>query len=146
MGYSKGLRYLSSTQVRRCSLFPFPLHSLPLSTAYARTTTLTTIRNSNKIPKAKIRDPYSIELYLDVNGETRQRDLTGLMLSRIPRIIGAISRVMTLERGDLILTGTPKGVGPVFPGDTLTAGLRVDGQEIEEGRIEVEVKEREGGV
>ncbi|KAI9751468.1 MAG: hypothetical protein M1815_001126 [Lichina confinis] len=101
---------------------------------------------SNKIPKAKIRDPYSIELYLDVNGETRQRDLTGLMLSRIPRIIGAISRVMTLERGDLILTGTPKGVGPVFPGDTLTAGLRVDGQEIEEGRIEVEVKEREGGV
>ena len=146
MGYSKGLRYLSSAQVRTTLPLSSPYSSELLSTAYPRTTTLITIRNSNKIPKSKIRDPYSIELYLNVNGEPRQRDLTGLMLSRIPRIIGAISRVMTVERGDLILTGTPKGVGPVFPGDTLTAGLRVDGQELEEGRIEVEVKEREGGV
>jgi len=64
-----------------------------------------------------------------------------LMLFRIPRILSDISKVMTLEKGDIVLTGTPKGVGPVVPGDVMRAGIKVGGKELEEGKIEVEVKE-----
>lgn len=48
---------------------------------------------------------------------------------------------MTLEKGDIVLTGTPKGVGPVVPGDVMKAGIKVDGKEIEESKIEVAVEE-----
>ncbi|KAH0024197.1 hypothetical protein KCU80_g14887, partial [Aureobasidium melanogenum] len=49
-----------------------------------------------------------------------------------------------LEKGDIILTGTPKGVGSVQTGDVIRAGMRVDGKEIDEASIEVEVKDRDG--
>lgn len=96
---------------------------------------------SKLINKSAIPDPHKIEVYLTVNGKVRQDDSTGLMLFRIPRILGDISKVMTLEPGDIILTGTPKGVGPVVPGDVMRAGIRVDGKELEEARIEVAVEE-----
>jgi acylpyruvate hydrolase len=60
-------------------------------------------------------------------------------------MLSDISKVMTLEPGDLVLTGTPKGVGSVQAGDVIKAGIKVDGKEIDEGRIEVDVKDREGG-
>lgn len=63
------------------------------------------------------------------------------MLFQIPRILSDISKVMTLEKGDIVLTGTPKGVGPVVPGDVMKAGIKVDGKEIEESKIEVAVEE-----
>ncbi|KAK3328818.1 hypothetical protein B0H66DRAFT_2079 [Apodospora peruviana] len=93
------------------------------------------------ISKSAIPDPHKIELYLTVNGETRQNDSTELMLFRIPRILSDISKVMTLEAGDIVLTGTPKGVGPVVPGDIMRAGIKVDGKELEEAKIEVGVEE-----
>jgi len=99
---------------------------------------------SNFIPKHKIPDPHEVELYLSVNNEVRQQDSTNLMLFRIPRILGHISQIMTIEEGDLVLTGTPKGVGEVGIGDVMRAGVRVGGEEVEEGRIEVGVEEREG--
>ncbi|KAL2048751.1 hypothetical protein ABVK25_011003 [Lepraria finkii] len=71
---------------------------------------------SNYIPKSKIPDPHDVEVWLTVNGEERQGDSTGLMLFRIPRILSEVSRVMRLEEGDLVLTGTPKGVGRVDVG------------------------------
>ena len=81
-----------------------------------------------------------------MNGETKQDDNTNLMLFRVPRILKDISRVMTLEEGDLVMTGTPKGVGPIKPGDRVTAGIEVDGKEIEEGRIDIGVEDApEGG-
>jgi 2-keto-4-pentenoate hydratase/2-oxohepta-3-ene-1,7-dioic acid hydratase in catechol pathway len=67
------------------------------------------------------------------------------MLFRIPRILSDISKVMTLEKGDVVLTGTPKGVGSVTPGDVMKAGIKVDGKEVEAGYIEVDVKEKDGG-
>ncbi|MCJ1389300.1 hypothetical protein MMC18_002156 [Xylographa bjoerkii] len=97
---------------------------------------------SNFIPKASIPDPHKVDLYLSVNEQVRQSDSTELMLFHIPRQLSDISKVMTLEPGDLVLTGTPKGVGPVSVGDVLKAGIKVDGKELE--TIEVEVKEREG--
>src|ERR1700726_4126280 len=86
---------------------------------------------SNIIPKSAIPDPHSVQLYLTVNGEPRQSDSTELMLFRIPRILSDISKVMTLEKGDVVLTGTPKGVGPVVPGDVMRAGIKVGGKELE---------------
>ena len=97
---------------------------------------------SDYIPKALIPDPHMVDLYLTINGELRQSDSTELMLFQIPRQLSDISKVMTLEKGDLVLTGTPKGVGPVSVGDVMKAGIKVDGKELE--TIEVEVKEREG--
>ncbi|POS69553.1 2-keto-4-pentenoate hydratase [Diaporthe helianthi] len=99
---------------------------------------------SRLIPKAKIPDPHRIELWLKVNGETKQEDSTELLLFRIPRVLSDISRVVTLEEGDIVITGTPKGVGPVVPGDVMTAGIRVDGKEIEEAAMEVPVEESTG--
>lgn len=99
---------------------------------------------SRLIPKAKIPDPHRIELWLKVNGETKQEDSTELLLFRIPRVLSDISRVVTLEEGDIVITGTPKGVGPVVPGDIMTAGIRVDGKEIEEAAMEVTVEESTG--
>jgi acylpyruvate hydrolase len=96
---------------------------------------------SNIIPKTSIPNPHDVELYLTVNNETKQLDKTDLMLFRIPRILSDISKVMTLNKGDIVLTGTPKGVGPVVPGDVMRAGVRVDGKELEEGKIEVVVEE-----
>merc|ERR1711977_347860 len=68
---------------------------------------------SNIIPKSKIPDPHNALLWLSVNNQVKQQDSTELMLYRIPRQLQDISRVMTLEAGDIVLTGTPKGVGSV---------------------------------
>jgi len=99
---------------------------------------------SNIIPKSAIPDPHNIELYLTVNNEMRQNDSTELMLFRIPRILSDISKVMTLEAGDIVITGTPKGVGPVVPGDVMRAGIKINGKELEEATIEVGVEESKG--
>ena len=60
---------------------------------------------------------------MKLNGETRQLGFTGDMLFPVYRIIAYVSRFITLKMGDLIYTGTPVGVGPVQPGDRLTASL-----------------------
>lgn len=54
-----------------------------------------------------------------VNGETRQEGWTGDMAFPIPFLLAWISRTMTLEPGDLVLTGTPEGVGPLVAGDVV---------------------------
>lgn len=99
---------------------------------------------SQEIAKSRLPDPHNAFLRLSVGSQMRQADSTGLMLYRIPRLLAEISRVMTLEKGDLVLTGTPKGVGQVKSGDVMKASIEYDGKELEEGRIEVEVKDREG--
>ena len=100
---------------------------------------------SEEIPKEKIPDPHNARIWLKVNGETKQDDSTELMLFRIPRILKDISRVMTLEEGDLVITGTPKGVGPIKAGDRVTAGIEVGGKEIAEGRIDIGVEDAPDG-
>jgi acylpyruvate hydrolase len=96
---------------------------------------------SNIIPKTAIQDPHNVELFLQLNGETKQQGSTNLMIYQIPRILSDISKVMTLHPGDIVLTGTPAGVGPAAPGDVVRAGLRIDGKEVEEGAIEIPVEE-----
>lgn len=87
---------------------------------------------SRFVPKEKIPDPYNVQLELSVNGEVRQSDKTKLMLFPIHKILSHMSCMMTLQKGDIILTGTPKGVGIVRPGDKVHASMSVDGEVIEE--------------
>ena len=96
---------------------------------------------SGVIPKEAIADPQDVELFLEINGQVKQQGSTNLMIFQIPRILSAISKVMTLHPGDVVLTGTPAGVGPAVPGDVMRAGIRVGGKELTEGKIEVAVEE-----
>lgn len=60
-----------------------------------------------------------LEVVTRVNGEERQRGSTRQMVFGIADLVAFISRMMTLEAGDLVLTGTPSGVGPLADGDRL---------------------------
>ncbi|KIK46521.1 hypothetical protein CY34DRAFT_800377 [Suillus luteus UH-Slu-Lm8-n1] len=75
------------------------------------------------IPKSSVSDAHDLMLSLKINGAIKQNGTTGDMIFRIPRLIEHISSIMTLEEGDLILTGTPSGVGPVNPGDSVECTL-----------------------
>ncbi|MFE7134776.1 fumarylacetoacetate hydrolase family protein [Streptomyces sp. NPDC057638] len=68
-------------------------------------------------------DPTDLEIACHVNGERRQHARTDLLLSPVARLIEYISAAVTLEAGDVILTGTPAGVGPVVPGDTVEVSV-----------------------
>ncbi|KAI3403233.1 hypothetical protein KGF56_003968 [Candida oxycetoniae] len=95
---------------------------------------------SSFIPKEKIPDPYNVELELKVNGEIKQHEKTNLMIFPIHKILSTMSNIMTLEKGDLILTGTPKGVGPIVAGDEIEATLSVDGKVLETIKCKAETK------
>ncbi|KAB7727863.1 fumarylacetoacetate hydrolase family protein [Rudanella paleaurantiibacter] len=73
------------------------------------------------VPKTDFADLNNINFRLDINGETRQQGNTSLMLFKIDYLISFVSRYFLLQKGDILFTGTPKGVGPVQVGDTLTA-------------------------
>lgn len=64
-----------------------------------------------------------LTLELRINGETRQKGNTRDMLFPVPGLISYLSTIFTLSPGDLLFTGTPEGVGPVQPGDEITAIL-----------------------
>jgi 2-keto-4-pentenoate hydratase/2-oxohepta-3-ene-1,7-dioic acid hydratase in catechol pathway len=65
-------------------------------------------------------DPSDLDIRTEVNGELRQHSRTSMMIHDIGAIIEWISGVMTLLPGDLILTGTPEGVGPIEDGDIVS--------------------------
>lgn len=75
-------------------------------------------------------DPHALDLWLTVNGETKQKSNTRYMLFKIPTLIADISAAITLEPGDIIASGTPDGVGAgrdpqewLWPGDVVEAGV-----------------------
>ena len=78
---------------------------------------------SQFVPTSRISDPHSLDISLKVNGEVRQAANTSMMMRSIPAIIHAVSEIFTLEPGDVILTGTPAGVGAVGSGDLMTAEI-----------------------
>lgn len=78
---------------------------------------------SSLIAKESIANPHEVSLWLKVNGQIRQQGNTKDMMFSIPHLISWLSRHMSLSEGDLILTGTPSGVGPVRHGDTIECGL-----------------------
>lgn len=71
------------------------------------------------VPAADAGDMTAADITLSVNGELRQSGNTGQMIWKLPEIISYLSRYFSLAAGDVILTGTPSGVGPVARGDVL---------------------------
>ncbi|CAD5218385.1 unnamed protein product [Bursaphelenchus okinawaensis] len=75
------------------------------------------------VDKSKVPDPHKLELECKINGETKQKDLTNSMIFDIPTLIEFATSYVTLEPGDLLLTGTPKGVCSCKPGDKIEIRL-----------------------
>jgi 2-keto-4-pentenoate hydratase/2-oxohepta-3-ene-1,7-dioic acid hydratase in catechol pathway len=74
-------------------------------------------------------DPAALRVVCRVNGATRQDGATSLMMFDVQTLIAYTSRMMTLEPGDLLVTGTPEGVGPLVAGDVLAIEVRPDAGE-----------------
>ena len=66
-------------------------------------------------------DPSDVGVALAVNGQTRQQARTRDLILSVPALIAFASSFYTLQPGDVLMTGTPEGVGPVQPGDVITA-------------------------
>ena len=67
----------------------------------------------------EVADPNALDLVLKVNGEVRQQANTRDLVYKVDKLISWASEKYTLYPGDIILTGTPEGVGPVVPGDVM---------------------------
>lgn len=78
---------------------------------------------SEFVPVSDFADIQDVNFSLDVNDEPRQNGNSSMMIYRINYLISFVSRFFMLKKGDLIFTGTPKGVGPVKVGDKLTASI-----------------------
>lgn len=74
-------------------------------------------------PTSRVADPQGLELECRVNGEVRQKASTREMTHTVASFIAHVTRFVTLEPGDVLMTGTPAGVGPLVPGDRVEARL-----------------------
>lgn len=86
------------------------------------------------IPVSNFEDLNNINFTLEIDGVTKQKGNTSFMLFKFDYIISYLSKFFTLKTGDLIFTGTPKGVGPVAIGNRLSAYIE------NEKLLEFEVK------
>src|SRR6266403_4888954 len=91
------------------------------------------------VTKDEIPDVQKLSMWLDVNGERRQTGTTATMIFNVPKIVSYLSEIMTLLPGDIIVTGTPPGVGagqkpPTFlnVGDVVTLGIEGLGEQRQE--------------
>jgi 2-keto-4-pentenoate hydratase/2-oxohepta-3-ene-1,7-dioic acid hydratase in catechol pathway len=73
-------------------------------------------------------DPRGLTVEGLVNGEVRQRGTTADLIFPVDVLIEYVSAIMTLEPGDIIATGTPAGIGPIVPGDTVTVRVEHVGE------------------
>ena len=71
----------------------------------------------------EISNPGELTLNITVNGEERQNSNTKYMILGVPQLIEFASAFYSLNPGDVILTGTPEGVSPIQPGDTIVATI-----------------------
>ncbi|KAF2361892.1 Fumarylacetoacetase C-terminal-related [Trinorchestia longiramus] len=83
----------------------------------------TSLPVSRFLTREEVPDPHNVMLWCKVNGEDRQRGNTDQMVFNIPTLLSYISGIFTLQPGDLVLTGTPAGVGPVRAGDVISCGI-----------------------
>jgi 2-keto-4-pentenoate hydratase/2-oxohepta-3-ene-1,7-dioic acid hydratase in catechol pathway len=68
-------------------------------------------------------DPADVQLSTTVNGEVKQDSRTSLLVHDIPTLVAYVTSVMTILPGDVLLTGTPAGVGPVVAGDSISVAI-----------------------
>ncbi|KAI8352492.1 hypothetical protein BD560DRAFT_408796 [Blakeslea trispora] len=99
---------------------------------------------SDFIPKDAFTDLSNIDLWLKVNGEYRQKGNTKDMIFDVPTLVEYVSSIMKLEVGDVIMTGTPAGVGPIKSGDKITAGMKPGQAQKDTITIHFDVADRQG--
>jgi fumarylpyruvate hydrolase len=75
------------------------------------------------VPAQAIGHPVDGNIWLKVNGEAKQQGDLNQMIWKVPEIIAELSKLFTLAAGDVIMTGTPSGVGPVARGDVVSCGI-----------------------
>lgn len=80
------------------------------------------------VPSSEVANPQALTLQLHVNGELRQENSTANMVRSVAELIAELSEFMTLEEGDLLITGTPEGRVDVLPGDTVVVSITGLGQ------------------
>ncbi|KUO70365.1 MAG: hypothetical protein APF81_22980 [Desulfosporosinus sp. BRH_c37] len=73
-------------------------------------------------------DPSQLDVQLLLNGVVKQSSNTRNFITSVPKLVSFISQVMTLVPGDVVLTGTPEGVGPMQPGDEVIVKIQTIGQ------------------
>lgn len=86
------------------------------------------------VTKDEIPDPGALDLSIAVNGETRQASNTRYLILGVAELIEFASSFYTLYPGDIVITGTPEGVSPIFPGDHIVASIE------KVGTMEVDVR------
>ncbi|XP_030767389.1 acylpyruvase FAHD1, mitochondrial isoform X2 [Sitophilus oryzae] len=79
---------------------------------------------SGFIPKSKIPDPHNVDLWCTVNGIQKQNGNTNDLVFNVPFLVSYISSYITLEPYDVIITGSPPGMGPVHKGDVIEGGIK----------------------
>jgi len=79
-------------------------------------------------PASKIGHPASGRVWLAINGDLRQEGDLNQLIWSVPEIIEYLSGLWELQPGDLIMTGTPAGVGAIEPGDRITGGVEGIGE------------------
>jgi 2-keto-4-pentenoate hydratase/2-oxohepta-3-ene-1,7-dioic acid hydratase in catechol pathway len=76
----------------------------------------------------ELADPSHLDLHISVNGELRQKANTRELILGIPELIEFAASFYTLLPGDVLLSGTPEGVGPIKPGDVMRASIEGVGE------------------
>ncbi len=79
-------------------------------------------------PVSEVGHPKQGRIWLAVNGQVKQDQVISDLIWSVPEVIAIISRSIALQPGDLIMTGTPAGVGAVKPGDLVTGGVEGVGE------------------
>ena len=81
-------------------------------------------------------DPSALRIMARINGKTRQDSNTSDLLFDVPTLVSYLSQSITLEPGDVIITGTPAGIGPVVPGDIME--IEIEGIGVLRNSVEAE--------
>lgn len=87
-----------------------------------------TVFGPHVVTADEIGDPGHLDFEIKVNGESRQKSNTSLLIWNVQKLISYASKAYTLYPGDVIMTGTPEGVAPVVPGDTMHAWIERIGE------------------
>jgi 2-keto-4-pentenoate hydratase/2-oxohepta-3-ene-1,7-dioic acid hydratase in catechol pathway len=79
-------------------------------------------------PLNEINDPHNLNIELKIDGDIKQSSNTKYMIFKIPELLEYLSTYITLEKGDIVATGTPSGVGPIQPGEKIEAAIEKIGK------------------
>jgi len=83
---------------------------------------------SDPVPVSSVKNIQDLDIELYLNGELRQKGNTSMMIFPVDELIAHVSKFMTIEKGDIMATGTPEGVGPLVKGDVVTAKIKGVGE------------------